>query len=369
MPPLSTAGNSAVEVKKDDGMTQRVPLRSLSELPVDQECDAFALLSQKEEGTTREGKPYWMVTFRDATMQYTFPIWCDSPLAEVCRHQWTVGTFYKLRAVRRETKYGPQLEIRRIREVAEHDYEDGFDPLMCLPQSRVPPRELFERLRTFIESQVRREDLRNFLLALLDRHENVLLTLPAARMHHHAFVGGWLEHTLSVVESCAYLADKYITLYPDLKPPLDRDLVIAGGVVHDIGKIKELRMTPTVTEYTEEGALLGHTVLGRDIIREAVGQTHLDPETQLRLEHIVLSHQRLPEWGSPKPPMTPEALIVHYADDLDAKFQMFYQILQGDAEGQSLTSDRNILRQRVFRGLNHETWSKGPPGSRAADKG
>ena len=331
-------------------MSARIPLRALSELVTDEESDTFALLSNKEQLTTRDGKPYWMVTFRDAQIEFTFPIWCDSVWADACRDQWVVGTFYKMRVVRRETRYGPQLEIHRIREVAEQDCEDGFDPLMCLPQSRFPPEELFRRLETLIQNEIKTDSVRNLLSHILTQYRLSLLTLPAARNHHHAYVGGWLEHTLSVTETCVFLADKYIQLYRDMTPPLDRDLVIAGAILHDIGKLRELECLTTTTEYSAEGALLGHIVLGRDFVREFAPDAGLDRERQLRLEHLIIAHQRLPEWGSPRPPMTPEALIVHFADDLDAKFHMFWKALRDDSKDGPLTSDRNPLRNAIFRG-------------------
>lgn len=331
-------------------MSARLPLRALSELVTDEESDTFALLSGKEQLTTRDGKPYWMVTFRDAQIEFTFPIWCDSVWADACREQWVVGTFYKIRAVRRETRYGPQLEIHRIREVVDQDRDDGFDPLMCLPQSRFPPEELFRHLETLIENEIKTDAIRSLLSQILQQYRSSLLTLPAARSHHHAYVGGWLEHTLSVAETCVFLADKYRQLYPDMSPPLDRDLVIAGAILHDIGKLRELECHTTTTEYSAEGALLGHIVLGRDFIREFAPSVGLDSERQLRLEHLIIAHQRLPEWGSPRPPMTPEALIVHFADDLDAKFHMVWKALRDDPNDGPLTSDRNPLRNAVFRG-------------------
>ncbi|MGQ9504467.1 MAG: 3'-5' exoribonuclease YhaM family protein [Thermogutta sp.] len=334
-------------------MSARIPLRALSELVTDEESDTFALLSSKEQSTTRDGKPYWMVTFRDARIEFTFPIWCDSIWADACREQWTVGVFYKIRAVRRDTKYGPQLEIRRIREVVEQDRGDGFDPMMCLPQSRFPPEELFSRLEALIQTEIKDEPVLNLVRKILTENRPSLLTLPAARSHHHAYVGGWLEHTLSVTETCVFLADKYIKLYPDMDPPLDRDLVIAGAVLHDIGKLRELEYNTTTTEYSAEGTLLGHIVLGRDFIREFAHDVGLTREQQLRLEHLIIAHQRLPEWGSPRPPMTPEALIVHFADDLDAKFHMFWDTLRDDSKEGPLTSDRNPLRHAIFRGHKH----------------
>src|SRR3954470_13717626 len=108
----------------------------LCELAEGQEADFFALLSEKQELKTRDGKPYHRVTFRDARREVGFPIWSDSPLAEPCRAEWSPGNFYKMRAVLRQTTYGPQLEIKKIRLVEDGDHKDGFNPRMCQPTSR-----------------------------------------------------------------------------------------------------------------------------------------------------------------------------------------------------------------------------------------
>jgi 3'-5' exoribonuclease len=177
-----------------------------------------------------------------------------------------------------------------------------------------------------------------------------MLGLPAATRNHHAFAGGFLEHVASVVRNARMLVDKYATDYADLRPPLSRDLVIAGAVLHDIGKLRELEMSDGAPAYTAAGELIGHVLMGRDIVREAAVVRNLDPELLLRLEHIIVSHQRLPEWGSPKPPMTPEALLVHYADDLDAKFQIMYAALHDDPQPGPFTSHNNPIKQKFFRG-------------------
>jgi 3'-5' exoribonuclease len=188
------------------------------------------------------------------------------------------------------------------------------------------------------------------VLGILEQYREVLLELPAAKHNHHARLGGYLEHVLSVTKTCAYLADKYAGLYPDLQPPLDKDLVIAGGILHDIGKVREMKSTSVGAEYTPSGTLIGHILQGRDILREAATRHPVAEEKLLRLEHIIVAHQRLPEWGSPKPPMTLEALMVHYADDLDAKLEMMVNILAEDTSEGPLTSSRNALRTRIFRG-------------------
>jgi len=328
-----------------------MPLTPLCELVDGQEGDFFALLTAKEELTAKNGKPYFKVGFRDAGREVSFPVWQDSPWAAECRAAWTPGVFYKLRAVYRESTYGPQLEIRKIREVVEADAADGFDPAMCRPQSRFAPQEMFDQLLAIARERIEDAPLRRLVESILTANHDALLSCPAARHNHHAFAGGLLEHTLSVTRTCVYLADKYAEYYPQMQPSLDKGLVVAGAILHDIGKVRELDQRPEATSYTPEGGLIGHLLLGRDMVREAAAEAGLEAERLLRLEHLVIAHQRLPEWGSPKPPMTPEALIVHHADDLDAKYNMLFSILRDDKTAGPLTSKRNVLMQQVFRGL------------------
>ncbi|MCH7753414.1 MAG: TraI domain-containing protein, partial [Planctomycetes bacterium] len=221
----------------------------LAELIHGQESNFFALLSAKEELTTRDGKPYFRVAFRDAGREVSFPIWNDTSWSTACREQWTVGEFYKLRAQYRETNYGGQLEIRKIRPVTPEDEAEGFDPAMCLPQSRFDPAEMFDELTDLVKQSIDNEQLAELVLAILTEYRETLLVLPAAKYNHHAHLGGFLEHVLSVAKTCVYLADKYAEAYPEMQPPLDKGLVVAGGVLHDIGKIRELTVTPSGTEY------------------------------------------------------------------------------------------------------------------------
>ena len=324
-----------------------VPLSAMTE---GQEADTFVLLAAKSEGITRDGKNYSRVTFRDARREVSFPIWNDSPLAAVCRDEWQPGSFYKVRGIYRETSYGPQLDIRKIRSVVPEDKADGFDPWMCQPRSKFDPHEMYSQLLALAREEIADPALSALVIHLFTEHRETILCLPAARRNHHAFLGGFLEHVLSVTRNALFLADKYGRDYPELRPPLDRDLVIAGAMLHDIGKAAELTVTPAGAEYSPAGELIGHILLGRDMLREAAQQFPLRAESLLRLEHIIVSHQRLAEWGSPKPPMTPEALLVHFADDVDAKFQTALMALAdpGDAP---FTSSKNPLQYKIFRGL------------------
>jgi len=334
----------------EDAAGRAKPLTALSEMTSGQEADLFVLMTAKDELTTRDGKPYHKVAFRDHAREVSFPVWHDSPWAVDCREQWQPGGFYKVRAVYRDTNYGPQLEIRKIRPVCEADGADGFSPAMCLPQTRFNCEEMFAELLGIAREQIADPALQALVVDLLEQNRAALLSLPAATHNHHAFMGGYLEHVLSVTRTCLYLANKYDDYYPDLRPRLNKGLVVAGGILHDIGKLREIEEHPEGAQYTAAGNLIGHILQGRDIVREAAAGRSLDAETLLRLEHIIVAHQRLPEWGSPKPPMTPEALLVHYADDMDAKMHMMYCVLRDDSNSGPVTSKKNVLYQKLYKG-------------------
>ena len=331
--------------------TRAIPLATLSALSPGQEADFFALMTVKDELSTREGKPYFRVGFRDARREVQFPVWGDSPWADECRLRWWPGVFYKIRALYRETSYGPQLDIHKIRPATEEDAGDGFDPLMLRPRSARDPAEMYEELVWLIGESIGDVALQKLVLDVLETYRDELLVWTAARRNHHAYVGGFLEHALSVTRTCVYLAEKYDESYPDVTPRLNKDVVVAGGALHDIGKLRELSQEPTAAAYTPQGYLIGHVLLGRDMVREAAARHSVDRETLLRLEHVLVSHER-PEGAAVKQPMTPEALLVQYADDLDAKYHMLVTILRGDTNPGPVTTSKNILNREIFRGVS-----------------
>ncbi|MDO4574548.1 MAG: HD domain-containing protein [Planctomycetia bacterium] len=319
--------------------------------------DVFLLFVSREQMLTSTKKNYWRVAFRDETREVSFPIWENSPQFEACRN-WTPGKFYKIRGTFHLSKFGPQLEIHQIRETTDADREQGFQPNLALPATSFDPNEMFAEIDAILADYVTCPGLLKLVRSLFEKYREPLLTASAAQGKHHAMAGGLLEHTRNVLRNVVWLADRYAALFPAMNPPLDKGLAAAGAALHDFGKLRELRETPVGFEYTPEGNLLGHIVMGRDYVRDMVTTLHaadpeftLDFETQLRLEHIILSHQRLPEWGSPKTNMTPESLLVHYADDLDAKFCIMANALASVPEGEEFSDNRNALRQMVFKGI------------------
>lgn len=321
--------------------------------------DFFALLSDKQVQATKDGKPYYRVTFCDAEREVSFPIWSDATHSADCRENWRVGEFYKLRAELRETNYGSQLEIHRIRPVEADDKADGFDPLMCAPRSRFDPEKMFEELMALAKEAIADEALRELVVGIYQKNRDELLLLPAAQFNHHSYLSGYLEHVLSVTRHARLLGEQYVALYDQLTPPINLGVVVAGAMLHDIGKLRELATGPAGATYTASGTLIGHILQGRDILREAADDTEVDEDTLLRLEHIIVAHQRLPEWGAPKPPMTPEALIVHHADDLDAKLHMMVGAIADEPGDGEFTSKRNALRQPIYRGPRGESEQAG----------
>lgn len=314
-----------------------------------QQGDVFVLLADRTRRQTRDGKPYFSLRFRDRKRTASVPVWEDSPLFEPCEKEWQAGQHFKIRGIYNEhPKFGPQIEILAIRPAVDEDRLDGYDPDQFVTRTRYDVEGLFKELLSFAQS-IADEPLRRLTVALLEDHEEAIKEHPAATRNHHSYRGGYLEHTVSVVQNGVFLADKYAEVYTDLDPPLNRDLILAGCILHDIGKLKELAWEAEAS-YTIPGQLIGHILIGRDMVREAARSiAELNPELLLYLEHIITAHQGTPEWGSPKEPMLPEALLVHFADDVDAKMNMFVQILAAHEGEGPFTDTNNVLRRRILK--------------------
>jgi 3'-5' exoribonuclease len=331
--------------------TKKLP--HLHELQPGDLCECFAVLVSKDRASTRDGKPYFRVQFRDLQRTITAMIWEDGGFFDACETEWKAGQFYRLKGLYQENQYGSQMTLEAVREIQPQDSRDGFNPSLFYLQSRYDVEKLWEELLQIVESEIHDPELKTLVSQILQKYAREIKVYPAASRNHHAFQGGFLEHVLSVTRTAVFLAHKYELAYPHLVPPLSTELVVAGAILHDIGKLLELDGRPQGSAYTPTGKLIGHIVMGRDIVRdEAKEVPNLHAETLLRLEHIILSHQGIPEWGSPVMPMTPEALLVHYADDMDAKFEMIAEALKQSLEStDEFTDKNNPLRRQFFRGF------------------
>jgi 3'-5' exoribonuclease len=355
-PPIDSPPNDSNEppqIPATPPATVEARIVSLRDLVNGQSADTFGLLGAKDENKTRDGKPYYRVTFKDAKRSVVSMIWSDHALFESCK-TWEIGGFFKLRCTYEESSFGSQVDIDRIRPVVDADRSQGFDPDQFFAVSRYDRDEMFDELRGIVLEHATDPAVQALILLMLDENCDQIKQHAAASRNHHAFVGGYLEHTLSVTRTALYLADKYTAYYTEMKPPLSKSLVIAGAVLHDIGKLQELAFKDEGWVYTAQGRLVGHILMGRDMVREAATRVELmDADTLLRIEHMVISHQNLPEWGSPIAPHTPEALLVHYSDDIDAKFhELAMQLETNWPDDAEFTSRKNPLRRSIFLGLN-----------------
>jgi 3'-5' exoribonuclease len=293
----------------------------------------FALLTKKELRQDRNGKSYLDLELADATGSMIAKVWADSPAmtAQVEPHQ-----FIKFRGNVKSYRDQLQLSIDMCRAAGEADRSDGFDESLLIPSTREDIGDLWTRLTRLLEERVDRPVLRRLATETLAVHGPALREHPAAKAMHHAYRGGLLEHTVSMAE----LADKVCDHYRDV----DRDLVLLGVLFHDLGKLLELGAMPA-NDYTLPGRLVGHVVMGRDLLRERCAAIEgFPPDLRLLLEHMVLSHQGKKEFASPVEPMTPEALVLHFIDDLDSKLNQLRASRESAAGTDGLSFSRGLGR-------------------------
>lgn len=282
----------------------------------------FFLCAQKDLRPTKAGGSYLALVLQDVSGEIAAKIFDG---ADQLDKQFNKGDFVKVSG--RGNLYKNQLELvlENVRRVnPSKDAADGFREEDCIPSAPRPIDEMWEELVARVAS-VRRPELRALLERVLAKHGSKLKIWPAAVTVHHAYRGGLLEHVLKIIQVGTMLADAY---------GVDRDLIIAGGILHDLGKTEELTYEGAVG-YSVVGNLVGHIAIGLGMLQDAAREDPAFPDQlRLELEHIVLSHHGARDKGSPVVPMTLEAFIFAATDDLDAKmFQMKKHIAEDSGDG------------------------------------
>jgi 3'-5' exoribonuclease len=293
-------------------------------------------------------------SFRDKWVTLEAPLWHDSRWLKLA-DSWSEGSPYRLRVKATLTpKYGLQLEILNIRPTVLEDAADGFSLDELVESSTKDPEDLFKKLHEIIDKCIVDPPLKELVTKLLTDHAELFKKMPAAQSFHHAYTAGLLEHVWSMARIAAFLADHYERYYRDLNPPLNKGVILAAVVLHDIGKLRELEYHPVTAKYTKEGCLIGHVLMGRDLARETARTIPGFPEeTLLLLEHAILAHHGKRDFGAPILPQTLEALLVSFVDDLDAKMNIA-------ARERLLSRTDGDFTDRVFA-LDNRRFYKGVP--------
>ena len=307
--------------------------------------DGVFLVLSKQQRTTRSAKPYVSLILGDNSGQIESRIW--DPTDPRVAVEFARGDVIKIRGCASRFEGSIQLKIEQLRKLAESE----FSRTDMLPATTYDINELWLQLEVAVASFTNEHLQRLIVTMMADaKIREAFREAPAAKQLHHAYLGGLLEHVASLIG----LAERVVPHYPMLM----RDLVLTGVILHDIGKIHELAWG-TGFEYTLEGTLLGHIQIGGAMIEKTIDSLpDFPPRLKTLVLHMILSHHGKLEFGSPKLPMIPEALMLNFLDDMDAKMQTLaseFQKAARQGKGADEMTDRIwALDQRTM--LNSRAW-------------
>lgn len=279
----------------------------ISDLQPNQVITSNFLVQAKDLRVKKTGESYLALTLSDRTGEVDTKMWDN---VDQVHSTFERDDFVKVKGSVQLFRNKPQLTVHKLKRLEDKD----VDLTDYFPRSVRDPEEMWTELQQVIEG-LRNESLKALLSRIVSNPEIAerLKLAPAAKTLHHAYLGGLLEHILSLCRLTRLVAQNY--------SQIDLDLVLAGVVLHDLGKIYELSYTRSFG-YTTEGQLLGHMILELEILHRTLAEMPDFPRPlQTLLEHLIISHHGQYLFGSPKLPMFPEALLLHYLDDLDSKLQ------------------------------------------------
>ncbi len=295
------------------------------------------MVAEKNMAFSIKGAPYLNVRLKDKTGELDGKVWDNAIDFD---QQFKKGDIIHIEGRAASYRNSIQISIINIHRIPWEE----INPVDYLPSVKGDVHAMFNEMMEFVE-KVNDKYLRALLNAFFQEEETSSLfqRAPAAKGFHHIYLGGLLEHTLSVVRLLEKVADHYSVL--------NKDMLIAGGILHDIGKIYEFSYN-NIIDYTDEGRLIGHIVMGVEMINKKIAAIDDFPShLALELRHIILSHHGEFEFGSPKRPKTLEALVVHYIDDLDAKFNAFQTFMADSANADSdWTGYNRFLERFLYKG-------------------
>ncbi len=286
--------------------------KKLLEHEVGQKVDLFLLIKSSVRGVASNGKPFLTLILQDTSGEIEAKLW-DASDEHVRMYQ--AKTIVRVAGEVHNYRGRLQLKIRQIRPSSPQDQITVAELLETAPLSK---DEIANRVTQYI-FEMKNPNIQRITRLLLKKYFDKFLEFPAATKNHHEYMSGLGYHVVSMLD----LAKAVVELYPSL----DRDLLYAGIILHDLGKVIELS-GPVAPSYTVEGNLIGHISIMVNEIGKAADELHIQGEEVVILQHLVLSHHGKMEWGSPKQPMIKEAEILHLIDNIDAKMNMLDRALK-----------------------------------------
>lgn len=310
-------------------------MKYINELHEGENIIEHYLCKSRQTMKSRNGKNYLSLKLQDKTGMVDAKVWDLNNDIQ----SFQENDFIKVDAFVTTFNNELQLNVKRIRRSREGEY----DPADFVPSTDKNIDEMYDQLMGYIKT-MKNPYLKKLLEEIFLHHPVISKEFKyhsAAKAMHHSFRGGLVEHTLSVTQLCDFLAPRYNYV--------NRDILVASAMLHDVGKVLELSDFPT-NDYTDDGQLLGHLILGSELIRDAAAKIDGFPKRlESLMKHCMLSHHGEYEYGSPKLPSTPEAFLLHCADNLDAKTKMIEEALAADSTQGHWAGYNRMLQRNLSR--------------------
>lgn len=310
-------------------------MRYINEFTEDEHIIDHYLCKQKQSLKSRNGKTYYSLVLQDKTGTIDAKVW------DLTKHiqNFNENDYIKIDADVVTYNNSYQLKVSKIRKSDEGEY----DPTDYVPSSKQDINKMYKELIEIIDN-IENEYIKTLLTNILNRDDIAknFKTHSAAKTMHHNYLGGLLEHTLSVTQLCLKVAEHYGEM-------INKDVLVCYAILHDIGKVKELSVFPE-NDYTDEGQLIGHLIIGVELVTEECKKIDgFTKELENLIKHGILSHHGRLEYGSPKLPSTMEAYIFSMIDEMDAKSKMIDDVIcanstQGAWVGYNRVLERNLRK-------------------------
>jgi 3'-5' exoribonuclease len=312
--------------------------KKIKELKAGTKVDSFYIIKSVSSRVSSNNKKYLDLTMGDKTGEISAKLWDAS---DEDGELYNENVLVKVRASVVEWQNNLQLKIDKIRLSTEEDEVKITDFVPSAPDSS---EDMYITVLEYID-KIQNEDIKRIVNYILDDAGEKIMNFPAAKKNHHAVRSGLLYHITTMLKA----GDRLCQVYDFL----NTDLVYAGVILHDMAKLEEMKASEIgiVTDYTIEGQLLGHIVMGAEKIRAAGDAIGVNKEISMILQHMILAHHYEPEYGSPKKPMLPEAEMLHYLDDMDATMFDMKKAVESVNPGEMSDPVWSLEKRKIYNSI------------------